>query len=74
MLNDKEWNKLDHSVYKEAAKYASILGVIISAPRQASRHIQGISYSQSAVYTLSRQKYYNIIKLTHYNSGTILYK
>ncbi|KAI6647735.1 52 kDa repressor of the inhibitor of the protein kinase-like [Oopsacas minuta] len=52
MLDDKEekdWNKLENSVYKEAERYAVIAGVIITAPRQASHHIQSVSYSQSAV-------------------------
>ena len=46
---DKEWNKLENSAYKEAERYAVIPGVTISVPRQASHHIQGVSYSQSAV-------------------------
>ena len=42
---DEEWNKLELSVYKESEIYASIVGITISPPRQASHHIQGISYS-----------------------------
>ena len=52
MLDDKEdeeWNKLELSVYKEAERCASIVGIKISAPRQVSHHIQGISYNQLGV-------------------------
>ena len=47
---DKEWNKLENSAYKEAEIYAVIAVVTISVPRQASHHIKGVSYSQSVVY------------------------
>ena len=43
---DKELNKLENSTYNEAEKYALIAVVTISVPRQASHHIQGVSYSQ----------------------------